>query len=451
MKHYHIITYGCQMNEYDSDRMKSILQRLGYVEKSDYINCDLVLLNTCHIREKAAEKVYSELGRINMEKKEMAKKGKNMIIIMAGCVSQAEGDEVFKRAPYVNIVVGPESYHNLTDMILKVERGESNLINLEFTPDDKFDKLQEENMLNQKGASSFVSIQEGCDKFCLFCIVPYTRGAEFSRKPSDILEEIKKNVESGSKEIILLGQNVNAYHGTGKNGLTWRLSDLIAKVAEIDGVKRIRYTTSHPCDMTDDLIAIHGNEKKLMPLLNLPVQSGSDNILKKMNRKHTRDEYFEIMNKLRSVRNDIIFSSDFIVGFPGETDKDFEDTIDLVKKVGFYSQSFSFKYSQRPGTPAAEMDQIDEDIKSQRLHILQDILKKQVSDFNATMMGKVVSVLFDNKNTKFENQISGRSEFNQIVLVDDIDLNLKDKIVNQIINIEITRVNNNSLCGILKR
>jgi tRNA-2-methylthio-N6-dimethylallyladenosine synthase len=450
MKHYHIITYGCQMNEYDSDRMKSILQRLGYVEKSDYKNCDLVLLNTCHIREKAAEKVYSELGRINMEKRKMAKEEKNMIIIMAGCVSQAEGDEVFKRAPYVNIVVGPESYHNLTDMILKAEIGDSNLINLDFTPDEKFDKLQEENMLNQSGISSFISIQEGCDKFCLFCVVPYTRGAEFSRKPSDIIEEIKKNVDNGSKEIVLLGQNVNAYHGVSQHGLTWRLSDLIAKVAEIDGVKRIRYTTSHPCDMTDDLIAIHGNEKKLMPLLNLPVQSGSNDILKKMNRKHTRDEYFEIMNKLRSVRNDIIFSSDFIVGFPGETDKDFDDTIDLVKKVGFYSQSFSFKYSPRPGTPAAEMDQIDEAIKSERLHILQDILKKQVSNFNATMMGKVVPVLFDNKNAKFENQISGRSEFNQIVLVDGIDASNKESMIGNIINVEIARINNNSLGGVLK-
>jgi tRNA-2-methylthio-N6-dimethylallyladenosine synthase len=438
------------MNEYDSDRMKSILQRLGYVEKSDYIDCDLVLVNTCHIREKAAEKVYSELGRINMQKKKMAENGRNMIIIMAGCISQAEGDEVFKRAPHVNIVVGPESYHNLTDMILKAERGESNLINLDFTPDEKFDKLQEENMLNQKGISSFISIQEGCDKFCLFCIVPYTRGAEFSRKPSDVLDEVKKNVGNGSKEIVLLGQNVNAYHGIGQHGLTWRLSDLIGKVAEIDGVKRIRYTTSHPCDMTDDLIAIHGNEKKLMPLLNLPVQSGSDNILKKMNRKHTREEYFEIMNKLRSMRNDIIFSSDFIVGFPGETDKDFEDTLDLVNKVRFYSQSFSFKYSPRPGTPAAEMEQIDESVKSERLHMLQDILKKQVSDFNSTMMGKAVPVLFDNKNAKFDNQISGRSEFNQIVLVDGIDESKKESIIGDIVNVEITRINNNSLGGILE-
>jgi tRNA-2-methylthio-N6-dimethylallyladenosine synthase len=443
-----IQTYGCQMNVYDSERMTDILTKMNYEIAEDYKNAELVILNTCHIREKAAEKIYSELGRIKIEKNRMSKEdGKEMTVIMAGCVAQAEGENVFLRAKHVDIVVGPESYHDLPALIEKAKNGEKRLINIDFAPDEKFDKLPEERIMKQK-SSAFITIQEGCDKFCSFCVVPYTRGAEFSRKVSDVIDEIKKNVDHGAKEITLLGQNVNAFHGEDHMGLKWRLSDLIAKIADINGVERIRYTTSHPNDMTDDLISIHGYEKKLMPLLNLPVQSGSDAILQAMNRRHKRDQYIEIMDNLKKVRPDIIFSSDFIVGFPGETDQDFEDTLDLIRKVKFQAQSFSFKYSMRDGTPAAENpDQVPEAVKSTRLKTLQDLLEGQQHAFNDTMQSRIIPVLFEEKPTRNENQIAGRSEYLQIVLCDlPSNINRAD-IIGTIRNVRITRVNPNSMFG----
>lgn len=447
MKKACIQTYGCQMNVYDSERMTDILTKMGYEIFDDYRNAELVILNTCHIREKAAEKIYSELGRIKIEKNRMAQEGVEMVIVMAGCVAQAEGESVFKRAKHVDIVVGPESYHELPSLIEKAKLGEKKLINIDFSPDEKFDKLPEERSQRTR-SSSFITIQEGCDKFCAFCVVPYTRGAEFSRKVEDILDEAKKNVDFGAKEITLLGQNVNAFCGIDKKGLPWRLSDLIAKLAEINGLERIRYTTSHPNDMTSDLIAIHGYEKKLMPLLNLPVQSGSNAILKAMNRRHTREQYIDIMKNLKKIRPDIIFSSDFIVGFPGESDQDFEDTLDLVREVRFEAQSFSFKYSQRAGTPAAENEnQVEEAVKSLRLERLQNLLESQQHNFNNLMQSRVIPVLFEEKPTRHENQVAGRSEFLQIVLCDVESKEIRDSLIGKIRDVKILNVNPNSLNG----
>lgn len=441
-----IQTYGCQMNVYDSERMSNMITAMGYEIVDNYKGVDLVILNTCHIREKAAEKVYSELGRIKIEKDKIMKTdGREMIIAMAGCVAQAEGDAIFTRAKYVDIIVGPESYQELPQLIEKVILGQKRLINIDFSPNDKFDKLPQE--LEKKiKSSAFITIQEGCDKFCSFCVVPYTRGAEFSRKVEDVIDEIKKNIDNGAKEVVLLGQNVNAYHGIDARGLPWRLSDLIGKIAEISSLERVRYTTSHPSDMTDDLVMMHGYEKKLMPLLNLPVQSGSDAILQKMNRKHTRQEYINLMKNIQKIRPDIIFSSDFIIGFPGETDGDFQDTLDLIRQVKFEAQSFSFKYSPRPGTPAAEKEnQIPEIIKTERLKVIQDLLESQQHNFNNRMLSQVIPVLFEEKTTRYENQIAGRSEYMQIVLCEINDD--KSSYMNKIHNVLITSVNKNSLVG----
>lgn len=448
MKKAYIKTYGCQMNEYDSERIKDILTSLQYDIIEDYKEADIVLLNTCNIREKASEKVYSELGRINLEKKRLAAYGKYMVIVVAGCVAQGEGESIFKRTNYVDIVVGPESYHNLPELIKKANNGEKDLISIEFEANEKFDKLSEERSAKVTG-SSFITIQEGCDKFCTFCVVPYTRGPEYSRSPESIIEEVKKNVDLGAKEIVLLGQNVSSYHGTSNNtGLTWRMSDLIAKTCEVSGVERVRYTTSHPNDIHDDLISVHGCEKKLMPLLNLPVQSGSDRILKAMNRKYTKARYIEIIEAMRKVRPEIIFSSDFIVGFPGERDEDFEETLDLVRRVRFEGQCFSFKYSPRPGTPAEEDDnQVSEDVKSERLQRLQSMLDSDYKKFNDGMLARVVNVLFDNNNARIENQISGRSEYSQIVLTNVKDDFMKQRLIGKIGQVKITKVNNNSIFG----
>lgn len=427
-KNIFIKTYGCQMNVYDSLRMKDLLKPHGYQETDTMDNADLIILNTCHIREKAAEKMYSELGRISKYKKKHA--NDNLKIVVAGCVSQAEGDEIFKRAPYVDVVVGPQSYHSLPELLAKLNRENKHLIELDFIEEEKFDKLPQE--IGEQGSTAFVSVQEGCDKFCHFCVVPYTRGAEFSRPVEQIYRECLKVVSKGAREITLLGQNVNAYHGKDFEENTHSLASLIRKLEDIQGLDRIRYTTSHPIDMDDDLIDLHGSCEKLMPFLHLPIQSGSNRILKAMNRKHTREFYLEIMDKLLDKRPDLAISSDFIIGFPGETDKDFEDTLDIIKKVK-YSQCFSFKYSPRPGTPASLKAQIPEDVKTERLNILQKETQNQQLNFNKNCIGRTLPVLFEKKG-KFKDQIVGKSPYLQSVHITNPDKSLMGKIVNVKIN-----------------
>ncbi len=424
------------MNVYDSLKMQDLLAPFGYDMTEEIEEADAVILNTCHIREKAAEKVYSELGRI---KQVSDKRPKKTMIVVAGCVGQAEGDEIFARAPYVDIVVGPQSYHTLPDLIAKIDRNEKHQIELDFIEEEKFDKLPE--LLVNQGPSAGISIQEGCDKFCTFCVVPYTRGSEFSRPLEQVYREVMIAAEYGSKEIILLGQNVNAYHGKDIEGRDHNLASLISKIAQIKSIERIRYTTSHPLDMNDELIALHGSEPKLMPFLHLPIQSGSNNVLKMMNRKHTREDYIAIINKLRKARPDIIMSSDFIVGFPGETDKDFEETLDLVKQIGF-GQCFSFKYSPRPGTPAATRTQVSEEVKVERLRILQEELFRQQEELNIASVGKIMPVLFD-KFGKFEGQIGGKTPYMQSVHIESADTSLIGKIV----NVEVTKALPTSLSG----
>ncbi|WP_342270751.1 tRNA (N6-isopentenyl adenosine(37)-C2)-methylthiotransferase MiaB [Rickettsia endosymbiont of Orchestes rusci] len=435
-----IKTYGCQMNVYDSIKMQDLLYPFGYEATESMADADIIILNTCHIREKAAEKTYSELGRIKKLQDQRKGQGLNpAIIVVAGCVAQAEGEEIFQRTPYVDIVVGPQSYYNLPELIVKVVRHEKHLINLDFVEETKFDKLPEQ--LYPQGASAFISVQEGCDKFCTFCVVPYTRGAEFSRNLEQIYREALKVTASGAKEITLLGQNVNAYHGKGLDDKICSLADLIKHLSAIPTLERIRYTTSHPIDMSDDLIKLHGLEQKLMPFLHLPVQSGSNKILKAMNRKHERDYYFDVINRLRAERPDIVFSSDFIVGFPGETDEDFADTLDLVRKVG-YGQCYSFKYSPRPGTPGALKEQLPENIKSERLSILQKELSDQQLAFNENCVGSVMKVLFD-RNGKFDDQIIGKTPYMQSVYIANPDKNLLGKIM----DVKIIKAANNSLAG----
>lgn len=413
-KKLYIKTYGCQMNFYDSGKMEDILKPLGFCSSDEIAGSDLVILNTCHIREKAAEKVYSELGRIRLEKEKMKNSGRNMLVAVAGCVAQAEGKEIISRAPYVDIVVGPQSYQRLPQLVANAEKIHNKVVELDFSADDKFDSLPEEEKKSE--VSAILTIQEGCDKFCTFCVVPYTRGAEFSRAVPDIYREAVRLVSGGAKEIILLGQNVNAYHGKGPDGETWNLAKLIRHIADIKGLERIRYTTSHPRDMNEDLIKAHGEIETLMPFLHLPVQSGSDSILKKMNRKHTADSYRKTIDALRKSRSDIEFSSDFIVGFPGETDKDFEDTMRLVRDIG-YTQAYSFKYSPRPGTPAAiDKDTVPEKIKTERLEELQQQINKQQNDFNLSSVGKTTSVLLDRKG-KYEGQLVGRNPYMQSIHV----------------------------------
>jgi tRNA-2-methylthio-N6-dimethylallyladenosine synthase len=407
-----IKTYGCQMNVYDSVRMQDVMAPLGYQSSDTYEDANLVVLNTCHIREKAEEKVYSELGRIRQQKEEMAKRGERMLIAVSGCVAQAEGEEIIKRAPFVDMVLGTQSYHLLPEMVTKAMRKEGRVIELDFPQVQKFDLLPE--ATSPQGVSAFIAVQEGCDKFCTFCVVPYTRGAEYSRPMAAIVKETQALVDHGAKEIMLLGQNVNAYHGGGT------LAELITKLAQINGLERIRYTTSHPRDMSEDLIAIHGAEKKLMPYLHLPIQSGSDAILKKMNRKHDTVFYLDIISRLREVRPDIALSSDFIVGFPGESDKDFEDTMNLVREVK-YSSAYSFKYSPRPGTPAAvDENQVAENVKDERLARLQALIARQQLEFNQASVGKTLPVLFD-RDGKFDGQLVGKTEYMQSVYVQDVE------------------------------
>ena len=444
-KKLYIKTYGCQMNVYDSDRMQDLMTAVGYQNVSEPDDADMVIINTCHIREKAAEKLYCDLGRIKKHKDKLKKQGKQMIVAVAGCVGQAEGEEIFKRAPVTDIIVGPESYQTLPDLVGKVLRDKSRQIDLDFKPNNKFDVLKESEEKSQ--VSSFLSIQEGCDKFCTFCVVPYTRGAEFSRSVEQVCKEALNLATRGAMEIYLLGQNVNAYHGVDENGNNFNLAKLIRKIAEIPQIKRIRYTTSHPCDMDDDLIAAHAEVEKLMPFLHLPVQSGSNNILKAMNRKHTRQDYLKVIEKLRKARPDIGLSSDFIVGFPGETDQDFQDTLDLVRQVGF-SQCYSFKYSPRPGTPASDaINQIDEEVKDARLQELQNLLHQEQSKYNQQFEGQIFPVLFDRKpniaKEKSKGQIIGKSPYLQSVVIDDVE----EKYLGKLINVKIVKSRPSSLIG----
>ena len=402
VKKLYIKTYGCQMNVYDSERMAEVMGGQGYVETKTPEDADMILLNTCHIREKAAEKVYSELGRF----KPLKAAKPDLKIGVAGCVAQAEGEEIMLRQPMVDLVVGPQSYHRLPAMEAKVDAGEKAL-DTDFPEEDKFEKLKNRPKA-QRGPTAFLTVQEGCDKFCAFCVVPYTRGAEVSRPVDRILTEARDLVERGVREITMLGQNVNAYHGTGPDG-DWPLAKLIWALNDIDGLERIRFTTSHPNDMTDDLIAAHGECEKLMPYLHLPVQSGSNKILKRMNRSHTAESYLKLIERIREARPDILMSGDFIVGFPEETEQDFQDTMELIRQVN-YGQAFSFKYSTRPGTPAAERVQVDDAEASDRLKRLQALITDQQRAVQDSMVGREVQVLFE-KPGRLEGQMVGKSEY----------------------------------------
>lgn len=432
------------MNVYDSARMVDILSPLGYSLTDQPKSADLAILNTCHIREKASEKTFSELGRLrNMRKAKLASDKGDMVIAVAGCVAQAEGAEIMKRANYVNMVFGPQSYHKLPEMLAEAARGSGQILQTDFPVEPKFDHLPDEAI--DKNLSAFLTVQEGCDKFCAFCVVPYTRGAEFSRPTSDIISEAKRMIAAGTKEITLLGQNVNAYHGIGKNGQSDSLARLIYELAEIDGLERLRYTTSHPLEMTEDLCKAHRDVEILMPYLHLPVQAGSDRILEAMNRRHTGLEYRRIIEKLRSYRPDLALSGDFIVGFPGETDIDFEDTLQLIRDVE-YAQAYSFKYSPRPGTPAAALDgkMIPEDVKSERLARLQALLNEQQLSFNRSFEGQEVNVLLEREG-KRDGQLIGRSPFMQSVY-----LQSPVHRIGNIAKVIIEEGNANSLRGKLK-
>jgi len=436
-----IKTYGCQMNVYDSDRMADVLGPLGYEPTDTPDGADMVILNTCHIREKASEKVYSELGRIRHLQNEKASEGGRMVVAVAGCVAQAEGAEIMMRAPHVDMVFGPQTYHQLPEMVTRAVRGAGGVVNTDFPVESKFDLLPEESAKPQ-GPAAFLSVQEGCDKFCTFCVVPYTRGSEYSRPVGQVLNEAKRLVSHGVREITLLGQNVNAFHGEAADGSVWGLGRLIRELAEINGLERIRYTTSHPRDMDDDLIDAHGSVPQLMPFLHLPVQSGSDRILAAMNRKHTGDDYRRLIDRLRARQPDLALSSDFITGFPGETDQDFADTLRLINDIGF-AQAYSFKYSARPGTPAASLEgrQVDEKVKDERLQAVQQLLNAQQVAFNQTMIGRTLSVLFDRVG-KLDGQLLGRSAYMQSVYVQ-----APARLMGQMVEVHVTGAYANSLSG----
>jgi tRNA-2-methylthio-N6-dimethylallyladenosine synthase len=435
-----IKTWGCQMNVYDSARMADVLAPLGYQPVDEPDGADMVILNTCHIREKAAEKVFSELGRLRQmkDRKAEAEDGR-MILAVAGCVAQAEGEEIVARAPFVDMVFGPQTYHTLPEMVAKASRAAGSVLNTDFPAESKFDLLPEES--GSQGVSAFLAVQEGCDKFCTFCVVPYTRGAEFSRPAGQILAEAKRLVAGGTREITLLGQNVNAWHGDGPDGSGWGLGRLIRELAEIDGLARIRYTTSHPRDMADDLIRAHAEVPQLMPYLHLPVQAGSDRILAAMNRKHTADDYRRLVDRLRSAKPDLAMSGDFIVGFPGESDADFAQTLKLVTEIG-YAQAYSFKYSSRPGTPAsAEGAQLPEEVKEARLEALHQLLNAQQVAFNHGFVGRSVPVLFDRVGRR-DGQLLGRSPWMQSVHAE-----ANERLLGRIVEVRVDAARANSLAG----
>lgn len=434
-KKLYIKTYGCQMNVYDSERMAEAMGGAGYETTQTPEDADMILLNTCHIREKAAEKVYSELGRLKVHKVT----NPELKIGVAGCVAQAEGEEIMHRQPAVDLVVGPQSYHRLPEMEAKTQMGEKAL-DTDFPEEDKFEKLKSRPKA-KRGPAAFLTVQEGCDKFCAFCVVPYTRGVEVSRPVDRILTEARDLVERGVREITLLGQNVNAYHGAGSDD-DWSLAKLIWELDKVDGLERIRFTTSHPNDMMDDLIEAHGTCSKLMPYLHLPVQSGSDKILKRMNRNHDRDSYLRLVERIRAARPDILLSGDFIVGFPEETEADFQDTFDLIEEVK-YGQAFSFKYSSRPGTPAAERSLVDDAEATNRLHRLQALITHQQREVQDSMVGRDVSVLFE-KPGRFEGQMMGKSEYLHAVHVMETDA-----VIGDLRRVKIVESRTNSLAGVM--
>ena len=445
MKKLFIKTHGCQMNFYDSERMSDLLKPHGYQLDNNADNADLIVLNTCHIREKAVEKTYSELGRIRDKiKLRKEKTGKKSLVAVAGCIAQAQGKEIMKRSPWVDIVVGPQSYQNLPELISKVDPIKNNkYIDIEFPTIPKFDQL--DCHISDRGPSAFLTIQEGCDKFCTFCVVPYTRGVEYSRPSTSIIDEAKKLVDAGVREITLLGQNVNAWNAVGKDKNIWGLGRLIEELAKINELQFIRYTTSHPLDMDIELIEAHRDVDKLMPYLHLPVQSGSDKVLKMMNRKHTSAEYIKVIEKIRDYNPKIAISGDFIIGFPGETDKDHQATLNLIKEIN-YSQAYSFKYSSRPGTPAVVFfDHVDESIKSSRLQEVQGLLRLQQMEFNKKSINSTQNVLVL-KNGKKNGQYLGRSPFNQSIYFYSDD----DNLIGSTIDINVTEAFQNSLTGIIK-
>lgn len=447
-KKLYIKTYGCQMNVYDSERMTDILSPLGYELTSTPEDADLAILNTCHIREKAEQKMYSDLGRLKDHRKNQGEKKEPMIIAVGGCVAQAEGAEIMRQAPFVDMVFGPQTYHRLPEMIARAARASDKkigkgrgIIDTDFPMESKFDALPQTEISR---AAAFLTVQEGCDKFCSYCVVPYTRGAEFSRPVQEILDEAKHLAKLGTKEITLLGQNVNAYHGVNPTGTgEWGLGRLARELGEIKGIERIRYITSHPSDMTEELIEAHRDVPQLMPYLHLPIQAGSNKVLDAMNRKHTRESYLRIIDRLREARPDIALASDFIVGFPGETDADFKETLDIAEKVR-YAQAYSFKYSIRPGTPAGLMEnQIPEAIKAERLQELQNLLNHHQHEFNKQTVSKVVRVLLERRG-RLDGQLIGRSPYMQSVTVF-----APERLLGQIVDVEIKEAHPNSIAGLI--
>ncbi len=430
-----IRTYGCQMNVYDSARMADVLAPLGYAPAQGPEDADLVILNTCHIREKASEKVYSELGRLREIKQERP----GTLIAVAGCTAQAEGTEIVRRMPFVDVVVGPQAYHRLPELVARATRAGGAALDTDFPVESKFDHLPQ--VATPAGPSAFLTIQEGCDKFCTFCVVPYTRGAEFSRPAADIEREARRLVEGGAREITLLGQNVNAWHGAGEDGAASGLGGLVRRLARIEGLARLRYTTSHPRDVDDALVAAHGEEPKLMPYLHLPVQSGADRVLEAMNRGHRAEDYLRIVERLRRARPGLALSSDFIVGFPGETEAEFEATLDLVRAVGF-AGAFSFKFSARPGTPAAALPgQVAEEAKDERLQRLQALLRDQAEAFNREVLGRIVPVLVE-KPGRHQGQVVGRSPWLQ-----SVHLHAPGAAIGETIDVRLLRLGPNSIAG----
>jgi tRNA-2-methylthio-N6-dimethylallyladenosine synthase len=440
----YVKSFGCQMNVYDSQRMADTLAPQGYVETATAEDADLIILNTCHIRDKAAEKVYSELGRMRGMKEAAAADGRQVLIAVAGCVAQAQGDEIIRRAGAVDLVVGSQNYHRLPSLIARAAR-ERGLVDTEFPLDNKFDHLPapSREATRARGVTAFVTVQEGCDKFCTFCVVPYTRGAESSRPVDRIVAEVERLADAGVREVTLIGQNVNAYHGAGPDGRAWSLAQLLAHLAKLPGIERLRYTTSHPLDMDDELIAAHRDLPALMPQLHLPVQSGSDRILDAMNRRHSRADYLDVVARLRAARADLALTSDFIVGFPGETEDDFAATLRLVDEVG-YAGAFSFKYSPRPGTPGADMsDQVDEATKSERLARLQTAIERYQAAFNGACLGRTLPVLFERPG-RYRGQIVGRSPYLQPVQVE-----APAALIGALAAVTVTEIASNSLFGAL--
>ena len=433
-------TFGCQMNVYDSERMTELLAPMGYVETQTIEDADVVLINTCHIRDKAVEKVYSDLGRVRSVKNMRRAAGKETIVAVAGCVAQAEGSEIARREASVDLVVGPQSYHRLGELIERARREHVPVIETEFPDRDKFASLPERAPARQPAA--FLTVQEGCDKFCTFCVVPYTRGAEYSRPVAEVEAEARRLADHGVREVTLLGQNVNAYHGLGPNGRPWSLAQLIDRLAAIAGLERLRYTTSHPRDMADDLIASHRDQPKLMPFLHLPFQAGADRILAAMNRKHTSAEYLALVERIRSARPDIALSTDIIVGFPGETEAEFDATLRLVEQIRF-AQAYSFKYSARPGTPAASLEQLPDAIKIARLSRLQNVISGHQTSFNTAHVGKVMPVLFDRRGRR-PGQLIGRSPYLQ-----SVHAQLDSAWLGKILEVEIAAAGPNSLAGVV--